>query len=60
MRHHFQTGDDRGLQNAQLRWHGDFMGTEVVVTDSAIRSVVPGEPISYAESVRRALAKPLR
>jgi len=38
----------------------DSMGTEVVVTDSAIRSVVPGEPISYAESVRRALAKPLR
>jgi len=33
----------------------DSMGTEVVVTDSAIRDLVPGEPISYADSVRRAL-----
>lgn len=33
----------------------DSMGTEVVVTDTAIRDVVPGEPMSYAESVRVAL-----
>ena len=33
----------------------DSMGTEVVVTDPAIREVVPGEPMSYAESVRLAL-----
>ena len=32
------------------------MGTEVVVTDHAIREVVPGEPLGYAEAVRRALA----
>lgn len=38
----------------------DSMGTEVVVTDSAIRDVVPGEPISYAESVRRALEESRR
>jgi uncharacterized protein YbjT (DUF2867 family) len=34
----------------------DSMGTEVVVTDESIRELVPGDPISYAESVRRALA----
>ena len=34
----------------------DSMGTEVVVTDHAIREVVPGEPLGYAEAVRRALA----
>jgi hypothetical protein len=33
----------------------DSMGTEVVVTDPAIRDLVPGEPITYAESVRIAL-----
>ena len=33
----------------------DSMSTEVVVTDHTIRDVVPGEPISYAEAVRRAL-----
>ena len=31
------------------------MSTEVVVTDTSIRDVVPGEPLSYAEAVRRAL-----
>ena len=35
----------------------DSMGTEVVVKDQSIREVVPGEPLSYAESVRRALAE---
>ncbi|WP_067432904.1 NAD(P)H-binding protein [Nocardioides jensenii] len=34
----------------------DSMGTEVVVTDHSIRDVVPGEPLTYAEAVRRALA----
>ena len=33
----------------------DSMGTEVIVTDHSIRDVVPGEPITYAEAVRRAL-----
>src|SRR6476659_1236373 len=33
----------------------DSMGTEVLVTDDSIRAVVPGEPMSYAEAVRRAL-----
>lgn len=33
----------------------DSIGTEVVVTDSSIRDVVPGEPLSYADSVRLAL-----
>jgi peptidoglycan/LPS O-acetylase OafA/YrhL/uncharacterized protein YbjT (DUF2867 family) len=33
----------------------DSMRTEVVVTDFAIRDLVPGEPMSYAESVRLAL-----
>jgi uncharacterized protein YbjT (DUF2867 family) len=34
----------------------DSMSTEVVVRDTSIRDVVPGEPLSYRESVRRALA----
>ncbi len=34
----------------------DSMSTEVVVRDTSILEVVPGEPITYAESVRRALA----
>jgi uncharacterized protein YbjT (DUF2867 family) len=33
----------------------DSMGTEVIVTDRSIQEIVPGEPMSYAESVRRAL-----
>lgn len=33
----------------------DSMGIEVLVTDHSIREVVPGEPIGYEESVRRAL-----
>jgi uncharacterized protein YbjT (DUF2867 family) len=33
----------------------DSMGTEVLVTDLSIRDVVPGEPLSYGEAVRRAL-----
>ena len=33
----------------------DSMGTEVVVTDNSIRELVPGEPLPYAEAVRRAL-----
>jgi uncharacterized protein YbjT (DUF2867 family) len=33
----------------------DSMGTEVVVTDESIKDLVPGEPVSYAEAVRRAL-----
>jgi len=33
----------------------DSMGTEVVVTDQSIRDIVPGEPLTYAEAVRRAL-----
>lgn len=33
----------------------DSMGTEVVVTDTAIRDLVPGEPIAYREAVRRAV-----
>ena len=35
----------------------DSMSTEVVVTDHLIREVVPGEPLTYAEAVRRALAE---
>ena len=35
----------------------DSMSTEVVVRDTSIRDVVPGEPLTYAESVRRALAE---
>jgi uncharacterized protein YbjT (DUF2867 family) len=33
----------------------DSMGTEVVVTDQSIRDLVPGDPLPYAEAVRRAL-----
>jgi hypothetical protein len=29
----------------------------VIVTDHAIRDIVPGEPIGYAEAVRRAIAE---
>ena len=35
----------------------DSMGTEVVVTDTSIRDLVPGEPMPYAESVRIALGE---
>ncbi|MGC4109980.1 MAG: NAD(P)H-binding protein [Nocardioides sp.] len=33
----------------------DSMGTEVIVTNTSIRDVVPGDPIPYQEAVRRAL-----
>lgn len=33
----------------------DSMGTEVLVTDDAIRGVVPFEPVTYQEAVRRTL-----
>ena len=33
----------------------DSMATEVVVTDTSIREVVPGEPMTYADAVRVAL-----
>jgi len=33
----------------------DSMGTEVIVTDHAIRDLVPGEPRTYREAVRRAV-----
>jgi hypothetical protein len=33
----------------------DSMGTEVLVTDDAIRGIVPGEPVPYVEAVRRAI-----
>jgi uncharacterized protein YbjT (DUF2867 family) len=33
----------------------DSMATEVVVTDESIKELVPGESVSYAEAVRRAL-----
>jgi len=33
----------------------DSMGTEVVVTDESIKEIVPGDPVPYAEAVRRAL-----
>ncbi len=33
----------------------DSMGVEVVVTDHTIRDLVPGEPLTYEESVRRAI-----
>ena len=36
----------------------DSMGTEVVVTEQSIRELVPGEPMTYAEAVRRAVAAP--
>ncbi|GAA2021618.1 MULTISPECIES: NAD(P)H-binding protein [Nocardioides] len=35
----------------------DSMGNEVLQTDYSIRDVVPGEPLSYAEAVRRAVAE---
>lgn len=35
----------------------DSMGTEVIQTDFAIRDVVPGEPLTYQEAVRRAIAE---
>ncbi|GAA1436796.1 NAD(P)H-binding protein [Mycobacterium cookii] len=35
----------------------DSMSTEVVVRDTSILQVVPGEPLTYAESVRCALAE---
>jgi uncharacterized protein YbjT (DUF2867 family) len=35
----------------------DSMGTEVLVSEQSIREVVPGEPLGYAEAVRRALAE---
>ena len=35
----------------------DSMSTEVVVTDTSIRDVVPGETLTYDEAVRRALAE---
>jgi uncharacterized protein YbjT (DUF2867 family) len=34
----------------------DSMGVEVLVTDRSIEQVVPGAPLGYEESVRRALA----
>ena len=33
----------------------DSMGTPVVVTDTSIRDLVPGAPLTYEEAVRRAL-----
>jgi len=33
----------------------DSMGTEVLVTDDAIRGIVPGDPVPYVEAVRRAI-----
>ncbi len=35
----------------------DSMSTEVVVKDTSIRDIVPGEPLTYEEAVRRALAE---
>lgn len=35
----------------------DSMSTEVLVHDDSIRDVVPGEPLSYEESVRRAISE---
>jgi len=35
----------------------DSMGVEVVVSEQRIREIVPGEPMGYAEAVRRALAE---
>ena len=35
----------------------DSIGTEVLVTDTAIRELVPGEPLSYADAVRAALVE---
>jgi uncharacterized protein YbjT (DUF2867 family) len=36
----------------------DSMGTEVLVSEHSIRSVVPGDPLPYAEAVRRAVERP--
>jgi uncharacterized protein YbjT (DUF2867 family) len=36
----------------------DSMRTEVVVTDTSIRELVPGDPLPYAEAVRLALEEP--
>jgi len=33
----------------------DSMGTEVTVTDHTIREIVPGDPLTYEEAVRRAV-----
>ncbi|MCW2764612.1 MAG: NAD-dependent epimerase/dehydratase [Nocardioides sp.] len=33
----------------------DSMGNEVLVTDHSIRDIVPGEPLTYLEAVRRAV-----
>ena len=33
----------------------DSMSTEVVVRDDSIKEVVPGEPMTYQEAVRRAV-----
>ena len=35
----------------------DSMSTEVVVRDTSIRDVVPGEPLTYRQAVQRALAE---
>lgn len=35
----------------------ESMGVEVVVTDHSIREIVPGDPLPYAEAVRRAMAE---
>ena len=35
----------------------DSMGTEVIQTDFSIRDVVPGEPLTYADAVKRAVAE---
>ncbi|WP_229054982.1 NAD(P)H-binding protein [Aeromicrobium sp. Leaf350] len=35
----------------------DSMGVEVVVSEQRIREVVPGEPLTYTEAVKRALAE---
>lgn len=35
----------------------DSMGVEVVVTEQRIREIVPGEPLTYVEAVRRALTE---
>ena len=33
----------------------DSMSTEVLVSEQSIRDIVPGDPLPYAEAVRRAL-----
>ena len=35
----------------------DSMSTEVLQTDYSIRDLVPGEPLTYAEAVRRAVSE---